>query len=307
MLQNILTVAEQVMILFILIGMGFAAGKTKLINNPVASGITNVVLYFVTPCVIINSFQREYDPAMLTGLLIAVVAAIASHGVSILLAHTLVKSKTDAKQRVLRFAVVFSNCGFMSLPLQQALLGADGVFYGAAYIAIFNILGWSYGVMVMSQGSKLSFKKMLLNPGTLSVFVGIIIFFTSFQFPNIIGAPISYMAALNTPIPMFLIGYHLSQAKLSKVLTDPGCYWVMALRLVISPLISLGLFYICGLRGTVLVACMIAVCAPVAALATMFADKFGQDTETSVGLVSISTLLSIVTMPIIVGLTQTLA
>ncbi|MBQ7915378.1 MAG: AEC family transporter [Firmicutes bacterium] len=307
MLQNIITVAEQVLILFILIGLGFTAGKTKLINNPVASGMTNVVLYFVTPCVIVNSFQRDYDPNMLQGLLIAVVAALASHGISILLAHLLVRDKKDAKQRVLRFSVVFSNCGFMSLPLQQALLGADGVFYGAAYIAIFNILGWSYGVAIMSQDSKLSLKKILLNPGVISVAIGIIIFFTSYRFPNVIGSPITYMAALNTPIPMFLIGFHLSQAKLSTVLTDLKCYWVMALRLILSPLISLGIFYIFGLRGTVLVACMIAVCAPVAAMATMFADKFGQDTETSVGLVSISTLLSIITMPIIVGLTQTLA
>ena len=307
MLQNIITVAEQVLILFILIGLGFTAGKTKLINNPVASGMTNVVLYFVTPCVIVNSFQRDYDPNMLQGLLIAVVAALASHGISILLAHLLVRDKKDAKQRVLRFSVVFSNCGFMSLPLQQALLGADGVFDGAAYIAIFNILGWSYGVAIMSQDSKLSLKKILLNPGVISVAIGIIIFFTSYRFPNVIGSPITYMAALNTPIPMFLIGFHLSQAKLSTVLTDLKCYWVMALRLILSPLISLGIFYIFGLRGTVLVACMIAVCAPVAAMATMFADKFGQDTETSVGLVSISTLLSIITRPIIVGLTQTLA
>lgn len=308
MLQNILTVGEQVIILFILIFMGFAAGKRRLLNDTVATGMTNVVLYFVTSCVILNSFQRSYDPDMLFGLLLATAAAFASHLVSICLSHFLVHDADEKRERVLKFATVFSNCGFMSLPLQQALLGDAGVFYGAAYIAVFNILAWSYGLYMMSKDkSLLSPRKILVNPGVLPVLAGIILFFTSFQFPNIIAAPIRYMAALNTPIPMFLIGYYLSQANLAAVAKDRNCYWVMGLRLVLSPLISLALFYLCGLRGTVLIACMIAVCAPVAAMATMFADKFHQDTGVSVGLVSFSTLLSVLTMPVIVGLTQTLA
>lgn len=308
MLQNIQTVGEQVIILFILIFMGFAAGKRKLLNDTVATGMTNVVLYFVTPCVILNSFQRSYDPAMLLGLFYAAVAAVASHLVSIVLARFAVRDADEKRERVLRFSVVFSNCGFMSLPLQQAILGDNGVFYGAAYIAVFNILAWSYGLYTMSRDKALlSPRKMILNPGVLPVIIGLVLFFASFQFPNIIASPIRYMAALNTPVPMFLIGYYLSQANLAAVAKDLNCYWVMGLRLILSPLISLGLFYLCGLRGGVLIACMIAVCAPVAAMATMFADKFHQDTGLSVGLVSLSTLLSVLTMPVIVGLTQTLA
>ncbi len=308
MLQNILIVGEQVMILFVLIALGFTAGKTKLINGTVASGMTDVVLYFVTPCVILDSFQRPYDPNMLHGLLAALGAAVLSHALGIVLAHLLIHDKDRRRELVFRFAAIFSNCAFMSLPLQQALLGEDGVFYGAAYIALFNILAWSYGLYLMSQDRRmLSVRKILLNPGVLPVFLGLIVFFTSFTYHNVIGMPISYMAALNTPLPMFLIGYHLSQARLKTVLTYPKCYWVIAVRLIIAPLITLGLFLLLGLRGDVLIACMIAVCAPTAALTTMFADKFGQDTEISVGLVSVSTLFSIITMPLIVGLTQTLA
>lgn len=309
MLQNILIVSEQVVILFILIGLGYIAGKFKLMNAAVSSGMTNIVLYFVTPCVILNSFQRPYDSNMLHGLLIATAAAIISHVISILLAHLLVHQKDDRrKERVYRFSVVFSNCAFMSLPLQQALLGSDGIFYGAAYIAMFNILVWSYGLSIMSSSkTALSPKKILLNPGVLSVMIGILFFFTSFRFPEVIGKPIEYMAALNTPVPMFLIGFYLSQANLFNVLKSANTFWVIALRLIISPLIALILFYLCNLRGDILISCMIAVCAPVAAVTTMFAEKFGQDTEVSVGLVSASTLFSIITMPIIVGITQTLA
>ena len=224
MLQNILIVGEQVMILFVLIALGFTAGKTKLINGTVASGMTDVVLYFVTPCVILDSFQRPYDPNMLHGLLAALGAAVLSHALGILLARLLIHDKDRRRELVFRFAAIFSNCAFMSLPLQQALLGEDGVFYGAAYIALFNILAWSYGLYLMSQDRRmLSVRKILLNPGVLPVFLGLIVFFTSFTYHNVIGMPISYMAALNTPLPMFLIGYHLSQARLKTVLTYPKC------------------------------------------------------------------------------------
>ena len=305
MLENILTVGNHVLILFILIGIGYLCNKTKILTSISVKDVTNFVLYFVTPCVIINSFSREFDKAMLSGLIITLSAAFLSFGVNILIAHLFVKDKDLKRQKVLQFGSVFSNCGYMSLPLQSALLGDEGVFYGAAYIAVFQIVLWTYGILLMSGDKKsISFKKLIINPGVLPTVIGIIIFVTSFKIPFTIKEPIGYLASLNTPIPMIIVGFHLANANLK--INGLSSWTSIIIRLVISPLIMLGGLYLYGARGVVLVACVIAASAPFAATTTMFSEKFGHDTSLSASLVSLTTLMSIITMPVIVGIAKML-
>ncbi len=307
MIQNFLTVGQQVLILFILIGVGFLCGKIKMLHTNAVKSINDIVLYIVCSCVIVKTFIRKFDSYMLEGLMVTAAVAVFAHMIAILLANFIFRDSNIAKNRVYKFSVVFSNCGFMSLPLQQALLGDDGVFYGAVYTAVFNIMVWTCGVY-MSSGDKkfLSPKKVFLNPCIIAVIIGLFIFTLSIPIPEIIVKPIGYFAALNTPMPMLIIGFYLSQSKLSEVFKDTKGFICVALRLVIVPLIVLGILVLCNIEKTVLITCVIAVSAPVAATSTMFAAKFGNDTSLSVNLVALSTLLSIITMPLIVGFSQSI-
>lgn len=308
MIQNFLTVAHQVLILFILISVGFLCGKIKMLTESSVKAINDLVLYIVCPCVIINSFIRKFDKTMLEGLLVTAAAALFVMMLSILIAHFVFHDKNDTKNRVYKFATVFSNCGFISLPLQQALLGNEGVFYGAAYIAIFNIVMWTAGVYISSGDIKmLSPKKVFLNPCIIAVLVGIIIFVFSIPVPDIISEPIGYLSALNTPVPMIIIGFYLSQSRIADAFRNAKNFICVGLRLVIVPLISLGAFMLCGINGKVLIACLIATAASSAASTTMFAAKFGNDTSLSVNIVTMSTLLSVITMPLIVGFAQSIS
>ena len=302
MFINVLT---QVVILLILILIGVILAKTKVLSDNGVKSMTDLVLYTVTPCVIIKSFVREFDHSTLKKLLISFLIAIVSHIVFILLAHLIIHDKDKSKERVLRYGTVFSNCGFMSIPLQQALLKEEGVFYATSYIAIFQLLIWSYGVIIMSGDKKyLSPKKIVLSPGLLGLAIGLIIFLFSIPIPKVIFEPINYMASLNTPIPMIIIGFHLASSKISNGIKNPKCILAIALRLVILPLIALGIMYLCSIRGVMLVSSVISCCAPVAAITTMFSAKFGQDTSLSVTFVSLSTVLSLITMPLIITLAQ---
>ena len=313
MAENFLEVAQQVLILFILVGVGFVCGKIRLFSESAVKGMTELVLTVVIPCVIIQSFQREFDSNMLLGLGLAVLSAVGVHLLGILLGIPLLRDKNKARQKVMRFSVVFSNAAFMAVPLQEALLGSDGVFYGAAYIAIFNLLLWSYGLVLMSKKDSsadeqtqrtLSIKKLVFNPGVIGLVVGVVFFLTSFTLPEVIATPVSHLAALNTPVPMIIVEYHLADARILSALKDPKVYLTMFLRLLAVPLITLGVFLLCGIHNIMMAAIVIAASAPVGASVTMFSSKFGQDTELSVNLVSISTLLSIITMPLIVGIAQ---
>ena len=308
MVENFLTVGTQVLILFILIGIGVLCGKIRFFSPVTAKHLTNIVLYFVTPCVVVDAFHREFEPALLINLGITALCAVCIHIFSIALCAAVFRDKNASRRCVLRFGAVFSNCGFMSIPLQAALLGGDGVFYGAAFVAIFNLVLWSYGVLVMSGDKKtLSPVKLLLNPGVAGVVAGFLLFVFSVRLPQVISAPIDYMASLNTPLPMLIIGFYLSRTNLKQALLDKRQYLAIFLRLVVIPLCTLVLMYLLHIRGVILVVCVIAASAPVAAATTMFAAKFDRDTALSVNMVSLSTLFSIITMPRIVGLAQTLA
>ena len=307
-MEMFLTVFMQVVILIILMALGFILSKAKVVDDNGIKSITEVVLLFVTPCVIIKSFIRKFDLETLKSLLFSFFVAIVAHILFIVLSMLLVRSKDVTSKKVMQFSVIFSNCGFMSLPLQQALLGDDGVFYCSAYITIFNLFIWSYGLILMSGDKKnLSIKKLVLNPGIIAFAIGIIIFVFSIPVPNVIKQPIEYMAALNTPLPMMIIGYHLANSNVTMVFKSFSGVFAILLRLIICPLIVMALIYICGIREKMFVSTVISACTPTGAMTTMFATKYNSDVELSVSLVSATTLLSIITMPIIITFAQYIA
>ncbi len=305
MFTNVLT---QVIILFILIIIGAVLGKFRVLSENGVKSMTDMVLYTVTPCVIIKSFIREFDASTLKNLLISFLIAILSHIGFIVLSRILIRDKNKADERVLRFGTIFSNCGYMSIPLQQALLGDLGVFYCSSYIAIFQLFIWSYGILTMSGDKKyLSPKKLVLNPGMIGLVIGLVIFLLSIPIPKIIAEPISYIASLNTPLPMIIIGFHLANSNLLDGIKNIKCIFAIFVKLIVFPLVTLGVMFICGVRGTMLISSVISCSAPTAAMSTMFSAKFGLNTSLSVNMVSLSTALSLITMPVIITLAQYVA
>ncbi len=305
MFINVLT---QVIILFILILLGAILTKTRLLTESGVKSMTDLVLYIVTPCVIIKSFIREFDATVLKKLLISFLIAFIAHIGFIVFSHIVLKDKQKSRATVLRFGAVFSNCGYMSIPLQQALLGDEGVFYASSYIAIFNLFVWSYGIISMSGDKKyLTLNKILLSPGILGLAIGLVFFLFSIPVSKVVYDPISYLAGLNTPLPMIIIGYHLMQSNVIAGLKDIKGLFAIALKLLVFPLVGLGVLYLCGVRGVMLVSSVISFSAPTAAITTMFSSKFERDIPLSVNMVSLSTLLSLVTMPLVITLAQYVA
>lgn len=307
LLENFIMIAQQVLVLFILIGVGFACGKKGILTDESSKKITDIVLYVVTPCVMISAFQREFSMHLLGNILITALCATASIAATVFIAKLIFHDKNTARKKVLQFSAIFSNCGFMSLPLQKAILGDDGWFYGSIFVAVFNVIVWSYGLVMMSGDKKqMSVKKLAFNPGIVGVLIALIIFVLRIKLPYIISQPIDYLAALNTPLPMLIIGFYLSQADLKKAFTDAGAYLAMAVRLAFVPLLSMFVMHLLNVDPTIMIACVIASSAPTAATTTMFAAKYGRDVELSVSIVASTTLVSIITMPLIVALAQSI-
>ena len=297
-----ITVFTQVSVLMLMIAVG-------IMTEAGAACCTDIALIIATPCVIIKSLMRRFDAAVMKSLLLAVALTLLVQVLMITLGTLLLRSKDLKRQRTLRFGSIFANCGFMSLPLQEVMLGADGTLYGSAYVIMFNLVVWSYGVYLISGDKRyIQPKKLFVNPGIAGLLIGLIIFVFSVPVPQVLSSTVNYLAAIYTPLPMLIIGYHLSKTNVLKAFKDIKCIAAVVLRLLVYPLVSLGVLYILGVRDTLLVSVIISLSAPVAAVTTMFSSKFGGgDTALSVDMVSLSTVLSIITMPAVITLAQILA
>lgn len=314
-MQNLATVATQVGVLFALMGAGALCRRLKLIDEAAVKGIVNLLILVVTPCLIVDSFQRPFDSSMMNGFLWAILVTFVAHA-AFIAAVGLYRGR-DAKSRpVLRLAMVFSNAGFMGIPLEQAILGQEGVFYGIVYVVMFNIFIWSWGLWEMRKGESgagggrktpkekwMAARSMVLNPGTMGVAAGLPLFLCSAALPHVVGTPVRLMSGLNTPLAMVVIGFYLAGADFRRVVRAPSAYVAVAVRLLAFPLAMIG--GLCVFKShfprEMMLALVIAASAPVAAMVSMFSSKFGKDVDLSVGLVSGSTLLSILTMPPVIA------
>ena len=306
-IENLVEVATQVAVLFVLMGAGAALRMSGLLGDKAMTGMVNLLLYIVAPCVIIDSFQRPFDSAMLGSLGLALLAAVAVHVVMMVFAKVFVRNGEEDVRRPLVLAAVFSNAGFMGFPLEQAILGDEGVFFGVAYVIVFNVFMWSWGVSVMNGGrgdGKGEAWKMVVNPGTVSIAIGLPLFLFSVRLPEVLSAPVHHLANMNTPLALTVVGYSLAGAKFGRVAKIGAMYASSLLRLVLSPLLALAILYpFAGhIDREMAVAIVIAASAPVGAMVAMFSVSFRRDVDVGVAIVSATTLASIATMPPFIAL-----
>ena len=308
MLDSLSLVSKQVGVLFALMVVGFLCNRRKLLNAVAIKGITELLVLIVTPCVIVHSFiQQRFAASLLGDLGWALAMSVFAHAVGAAIAFLCLHDRDPSRGGVLRFAVIFSNAGFMGIPLEYALLGADGVFFGAMYVVVFNLVCWSLGVAVMCRGMKnVGLRALFVNAGTVGVALGLPFFLFSLKLPEVVGRPLAMLADLNTPLAMIMVGWYLAETDFRPVLRCGAAYGVAALRLVAVPLVVIAAFVgvracVPALNPVMAVAISTAAAAPTAALTTVIAARYDKDVSTATSLVSGTTLLSILTMPPIVG------
>ena len=193
----------------------------------------------------------------------------------------------------------------MGYPLMMAMLGSIGVFYGSAYVVVFTVLSWTVGIYLLTGDvGKLRLKPIFLNPGVISVVVAMALYLLSVRLPELVMTPLNYLANMNTPLPMIVVGYQLSHANFRQAFSDRRSWGALGLRLVVIPLAAIALCYLLRVDSAVAMVTVIAASTPPAALMSMFAQKFGADTKLASSVVSVFTAISVLTIPPVVGLAQ---
>ncbi len=326
-----ITLLWQIIMMFLLVGTGFVLFRSGKISPEGSKTIGNVLIFASLPCIIINGFLVDYSPEKVISLGISALSAALVLTLSILISRIFF-----AKDGIAGFAASFSNPGFFGVPLILSCIGNDAVFYVASFIAFLNLLQWTYGVFVMTgQKGSLTPGKILKAPFMIAILIGLFFFFTRLPLPEVVRKCLTHLSGLNTPLGMFTIGIYLAQTDVKKMLIKPKLYLISAVRLVLIPLASLAVLLLIpdfGLAesavasgtagasvanalgssaaGTTALSVMqqlklalfIAAACPVGSNVAVYAQLHNRDYRYAVETVVISTLLSVVTMPVLVRL-----
>lgn len=305
---------QQVLIMFLLAAVGYICFRTKKITMEGSRNLGNILIYLSLPCVIINSFLVDYSTERLMGLIYSSLAALLVVIVSIVISRLFF-----SKDAILCFASSFSNPGFFGIPLIVATLSDGAVFYVATFIAFVNLLQWSYGVALLTTDAnttkeKGSWKKFLPSPKRLftapfmiAFLIGLFFFFTGIEMPDLIYKGIQYISGLNTPLAMFTIGVYFAQVKPAKMFTNPKLYLLSLVRLIIIPLVSMAaLCFLPQEFAELKMALLIVAACPTGSNVAVYAQLYDSDYSYAVETVIISTLLSVVSIPLIVKIAEML-
>ncbi|MBR1638488.1 MAG: AEC family transporter [Treponema sp.] len=301
-------VAKQLLTMAIIGLGGFIFAKIFKVNESERKFLSKLLMYFINPTMVLNSFNREFDSQKLALLGIVVILSLIIHGMMIVLGILTTKQKID------RLAIAFTNCGFIGIPLIRGVFGDEGIIFLMGYLAVFNILVWTYGYHQLSGTSNII--KVITNPNIIAVALGIVIFCMPFTLPEVVARPLSLVADTNTAISMVLVGvliadFHPSESKE----VFPRLAKMTLLRLVICSLLNVVILFaaykliggitggMTDLRMIIFVVLICSMC-PVATSIPSLACLFDQDAAYASLTVSITSILCIITLPGFVALAE---
>ena len=306
-ITNLLTTAQQVLILYILIAVGFVADKTGLYTEKASKLNTNLLFYIVTPLVIVNSFLSiDNSPENLRNFGLAALGGVVFHLIGMVLILPLFRKTEKSKAGLYRYASMYGNCGYMALPLANAVLGPQGAFYCSAIIMVFNIFSFTHGIYIMgAQKGGFNFKKLLINPGTIGVTLGLPLYLLGVELPTVIATPINSLAVLNTPLAMLIFGTYIAHTDLKTMFTDKRIYAVAFVKLIAIPLIMIAGFKLLNIPKELAMAIAVSASAPCANNTVILAGKYDLDTGVASKTVALVSFFSIITMPVMIALSAT--
>ena len=316
---KISTLFISVFTLFLFMLPGFILKKTKIADSAFPKSLSILTLYIAQIALVFHSFIIEFNMEIFKNLCQVFVCAFLIHLLLYILAKQLFKKAPDRTKRVLQFGLIFSNAGYMGIPVISDVFGADHAIYATFYVVWFNVFCYSLGRLIYTNDKKyISVKKIIFNPAVTPIIIGLVIFLTGggtwiknvINEPTVIGAFFSViyrvldiLRNMVAPVSMIVIGARLADINFKGILKDKYMYPFILLRLLILPAIvwcMLKLISFTGLLSDTSFAILLILSAtPAAAVTTMFAELYDGDSPYAGKLVALTTILSVITMPIV--------
>jgi len=291
-----MVILRQLIIMFLYMAVGFALFRAKLVTKEGSRALANLLIYAVLPSVLFKSFCVPRTSEKTKELLISMAAALVLLLVAMAISHLAFR-----KRPIDDIAVAFSNAGFIGLPLVTAAFGADHVFFAAGFVALLNVLQVTYGQAMMARDRLLvSPKNVVKIPIVIATVLGLIVFFSGISIPELPMTAITSLSALNGPLAMVIIGVYMAQTDFRSMFTDKNVYLTCLVRLVVIPAVTLAIVKLTmGNYPEIAKTLLVVACAPIGSNVAVYAQKLNLDYTYAVKIVCLSTVLSLLTLPIV--------
>ena len=301
--MSFLTIMNQILIIALIIIIGYIAAKLGYVTREVRRGLIELLMNFAIPAIVIVTFDTDLPASALGDVVIVLVFALLSHLLAAVLSYFLFRRYPARSRTVLSFVTVFTNCAFMGFPVMESIFGSTGLLYASIYTLAFNLFLFTYGqVLFTGAGDRKVMAKALLNPGTISVLVGLVLLLTPLKLPLVGTKVVTLVGSLTTPLAMIVIGAMLAEVRLKEMFHGKTIYFATVLRLVLLPAATFLIMRGLGIGSHITAICTVLIGLPAASNSVIFADKFGGDSILATRIVVITTALSIVTIPMLVML-----
>lgn len=286
------------LMMFLLVAIGFLIRKIGIVQTEGRKNLIDLCLYLTLPFNVLHSFFQEWDWSLLVSCGIVLLLSAGYNAISVFFSAILYRKVDEKKRKPLKYGTIVSNSGFLGNPVVEGIYGTNGLIYAALFMLPVRIVMWSIGVSVFMKERKDNLlKKILTHPCIVAIYVGFIIMISGIQFPTFVEKTITSISNCNTPLSMMLVGMMLAEVE-PRGLIDKTMLFFTSVRLVLIPAV---VFVITGflpidsmLRGiTVIMAGM-----PAPITTALLSAKYGGDEKYATGMIFLSTILSLVTLPL---------
>ncbi|NCC06673.1 MAG: AEC family transporter [Clostridia bacterium] len=299
-MENFIQMAGIQSVLFVYMVVGYACRKANIIKSSARQSFTDFVIYITLPCMVFNSFDMELTAETFKvgaqALIIASVLAVCA----LIVGRFAYNGFAPRTKSILQYGTLVSNAGFAGLPIVESAYGSEGLFIGSLFIIPTRILMWSAGISLFTQAPlKQRIKNVLLNPGIIAVELGLLRLFFHIPLPAFLNKAIGAFGASTTPLAMVIVGLILAEVEI-KTVFDKRAFILVAVRQLAFPLIALlVLRMIPGIDPTTLKVAVVITGMPIGSTTAILADKYGADADFASKCVFVSTLTSLITVPIL--------
>lgn len=295
-IENLLIMQITMLILLL---TGYVLVKAKIMSGEFRKALTDFIINFILPCNIIKSFIIEFDMQIMRDCFAILLVSCATQVFSNLLGKLLFSRTEDGKRQPLLYITQVSNAGFLGSPIVESLYGAQGLLYASVYLVPQRIMMWSFGVTCFSGiKGKGILKKVLTHPCILAVFIGLILMLTQLPLPEWIEKPLGMVGGCNTALSLIVIGGVLAELDPRSVVNKQSVFCCFV-RLILIPMAVMGGCMVLQLEQLVVESSVVLAGMPAPLTTAMLASQYGKDEKFAVSLIFLSTVASMVTIPLL--------
>lgn len=286
-------------VLFIYMAVGFGCRKAGIFNDVARDKLTDFVVFVTLPCMIFESFNMAFSLESLKQGALALLIAVGMSCVALLLGKVLYNRFPYEEKSILQYGTLVSNSGFAGLPVVSGAYGDEGLFLGSLFIIPPRILMWSAGISLFTRAdAKQAVKKVLLNPGIIAVEVGLVRMLFQIPLPHFVDTAVDNLGGCTSPMAMALVGAILVDVPL-KTVFDLKSFYLVAVRQFLLPGICLAALRLLHVDPLTIGVSVVITGMPIGSTTAILAQKYVADAKFASKCVFISTLTSLVTVPIL--------